>query len=277
MDSFIQELADQFGSFSDEEFADYGSEIAGLITDEFMRNMPEQVAGIATLELLVGAVKMGCHHGGDLNDKEEALFQKVLKPQIEALGDEKVYAELAKPLEDENIARFASLPGVGERIMKLILCFAFADGTAEADVIEKVRKYFGKTADQSQKGFEADLAAAERGDAAAQMRMGIRYAKGIGVGKNDGEAFRWMEKSAEAGQSEAQFNMAIFYVTGTGTEHDMEKAVEWADRCVEGTPDAAQAVEMIRRASILEKKAEEGDAMAKAEFAAFMDMAKSVF
>src|SRR5512137_496566 len=52
---------------------------------------------------------------------------------------------------------------------------------------------------------------AEQGDAAAQNYLGIMYATGRGVPRDDAEAVRWYRKAAEQGFTPAQRNLGIMY------------------------------------------------------------------
>ena len=50
--------------------------------------------------------------------------------------------------------------------------------------------------------FEFAKAKAEKGDASAQVTLGLMYEYGRGVAKNDVEAVKWYRKAAEQGVSE---------------------------------------------------------------------------
>lgn len=75
--------------------------------------------------------------------------------------------------------------------------------------------------------FHEFLAAAKKGHADSQYNMGIMYEQGIGVRKDDAEAFAWYSKSAEQGNSDAQFNLGVFYENGRGTKVNFAKANKW--------------------------------------------------
>ena len=51
-------------------------------------------------------------------------------------------------------------------------------------------------------------ALAKKGDAKAQNKLGVCYAKGEGVKKNLVKAIEWYTKAAEQGLMRAQFNLA---------------------------------------------------------------------
>ena len=67
--------------------------------------------------------------------------------------------------------------------------------------------------------------AADQGLAGAQLNLGNRYANGAGVLKDDAEAVRWYRLAAEQGQASAQFNLGNRYYTGRGVLKDDAEAV----------------------------------------------------
>ncbi len=71
------------------------------------------------------------------------------------------------------------------------------------------------------------LAAAEQGDAEAQLELGTRYARGKGVDKNDAEAEKWLRMAAEQGLARAQLDIGVLYATGRGVPQDAAEAVRW--------------------------------------------------
>ena len=70
------------------------------------------------------------------------------------------------------------------------------------------------------KSFEETRAEAEKGIAWAQSGLGIRYALGVGVAKDEVAAVRWYRKAAEQGLAHAQFNLGLHYVYGQGVAKD---------------------------------------------------------
>lgn len=75
--------------------------------------------------------------------------------------------------------------------------------------------------------FKNFLAASKEGHDYAQFNLAIMYEQGLGVIKNEKEAFYWYDKSALQGNSAAQFNLAVCYENGLGTKVDFMKANEW--------------------------------------------------
>jgi TPR repeat protein len=53
-------------------------------------------------------------------------------------------------------------------------------------------------------------------NAKAQSNLGIAYAFGKGVLKNDKQAVYWYQKAAEQGLAEAQYNLGAMYANGEG-------------------------------------------------------------
>jgi hypothetical protein len=68
---------------------------------------------------------------------------------------------------------------------------------------------------------------AEGGDAVAQWHVGLKYAKGEGVLKDDKEAVKWYRKAADQGLADAQYNLGVMYANGIGVRMDDKEAVKW--------------------------------------------------
>jgi len=74
---------------------------------------------------------------------------------------------------------------------------------------------------------------AESGDSQAQLNLGLAYANGDGVMKNNIEAVNWWTRSAERGNSMAQFNIGLSYAKGDGVSRDYLQAIRWYRRSIE--------------------------------------------
>ena len=72
--------------------------------------------------------------------------------------------------------------------------------------------------------------AAAQGDAKAQFNIGLMYAKGIGVPRDDREAVRWLRRAADQGLASAQHNLGNLYYFGEGVERDYGMAALWFRR-----------------------------------------------
>ena len=71
---------------------------------------------------------------------------------------------------------------------------------------------------------------AEQGDAGAQYGLGLSYAAGDGVLKNDAEAVRWFRLAAEQGVASAQYGLGLSYAAGDGVlKKDSVLAHMWSN------------------------------------------------
>ena len=91
---------------------------------------------------------------------------------------------------------------------------------------------FKAGADASQRGDYATALRewqplAKQGQALAQYNLGLLYANGQGVSKDDAQAQQWYEKAAAQGHADAQVNLGILYDYGRGVAQDFKKAVYW--------------------------------------------------
>lgn len=68
---------------------------------------------------------------------------------------------------------------------------------------------------------------AEKGDSAAQSRLGYRYNTGQGVPLNYEEAFKWYSKAAKQGDAGAQNNLGVMYRNGEAVQRDDVEAFKW--------------------------------------------------
>ncbi len=93
--------------------------------------------------------------------------------------------------------------------------------------------------------FDLALPRAENGDPAAQTLIAEMYERGLGVGKNTGEAAAWYEIAAEAGNREAQFAFGIKLMQGKDVAQDKERGIEMMRRAA----DAGHPVAMFNYAN----------------------------
>ena len=84
------------------------------------------------------------------------------------------------------------------------------------------------------------LVHAEQGDASAQFSLGVMYATGRGVLKDEAEAVRWYRLAAEQGNAAAQFNLGLMYANGEGVLKDEAEAVRWYRLAADQGDAAAQ-------------------------------------
>jgi TPR repeat protein len=72
-----------------------------------------------------------------------------------------------------------------------------------------------------------DEALAERGDPAAQTRIGDVYCEGNGVERDYAKAMEWFQKAAYQGDLAAQTKIGDLYLNGHGVKEDNAKGLEW--------------------------------------------------
>ena len=69
------------------------------------------------------------------------------------------------------------------------------------------------------------LPSARQGNAVAQTNLGLMYAKGEGVPRDDTEAVKWYRLAAEQGNAAGQYNLGHRYDEGGGVPQDHNEAV----------------------------------------------------
>ncbi len=84
--------------------------------------------------------------------------------------------------------------------------------------------------------------AAEQGDALAQYNLGNMYANGRGVPKDEQQAVAWYRKAAEQGLASAQYNLGLMYANGRGVPKDDQQAVAWYRKAAEQGHASAQVM-----------------------------------
>lgn len=103
---------------------------------------------------------------------------------------------------------------------------------------------------------------AEKGQAVAQYSLGLLYANGQGVPKDDAQARQWYEKAALQGHAGAQVNLGSLYDYGRGGPQDFRMAAKWYRRSADQGNDLAQ-----RRLGLLYER---GDGVPKDYVQAYM-------
>ncbi|MHA3976802.1 tetratricopeptide repeat protein [Halovulum sp. GXIMD14794] len=89
--------------------------------------------------------------------------------------------------------------------------------------------------------------AARSGNADAEELIGVMYALGLGVARDDERAFDWYLRSAMKGHPGAQSGVGWYYEIGRGMpEGDLVRAYLWyALSAIGGDPDAAISIEEV--------------------------------
>ena len=81
---------------------------------------------------------------------------------------------------------------------------------------------------------------ARQGDMAASRHLGLQYACGAGVARDDVEGARWLRRAADAGSADAQYDLGTLYLWGRGVPRDRRASAEWTERAAAAGVPAAQ-------------------------------------
>lgn len=117
---------------------------------------------------------------------------------------------------------------------------AVADIEAARDLME---------AGRFQEAMIAFLPAARSGNADAEELIGVMYALGLGVERDDVRAFEWYLRAAMKGHPGAQSGVGWYYEVGRGMPApDLVRAYMWyVLSAIGGDPDAAISQEEVRK------------------------------
>lgn len=143
--------------------------------------------------------------------------------------------------------------GEGKQPMKWFVAMAFAavavavaflPGPARAE-IEAARDMM--EAGQFEEARKALWPAARSGNADAEELIGVMYAMGLGVERDDQRAFEWYLRSAMKGHPGAQSGVGWYYEVGRGLPSpDLVRAYMWYTlSAIGGDPDAAISLEEV--------------------------------
>ena len=84
-----------------------------------------------------------------------------------------------------------------------------------------------------QDAYKDNIKAAKKGDVNAQTIIGACYYNGVGVPKDDSQAFIWWQKAADQGYPVAQNFIGACYANRIGVNTDFSKAVYWYKKSAE--------------------------------------------
>ncbi|MEP4198425.1 MAG: tetratricopeptide repeat protein [Aliishimia sp.] len=95
--------------------------------------------------------------------------------------------------------------------------------------------------------YDALWPAARSGNADAEELIGVMYAMGLGVTRDDERAFEWYLRSAMKGHPGAQSGVGWYYEVGRGLPAiDLVRAYMWYTlSAIGGDPDAAISLEEV--------------------------------
>lgn len=127
---------------------------------------------------------------------------------------------------------------------KLAIALAFLAAPALAD-LEQARDLM--EAGEYQAAYEALWPAARSGNAEAEELIGVLYALGLGVERDDERAFEWYLRASMKGHPGAQSGVGWYYEVGRGMPApDLVRAYMWYTlSAIGGDPDAAISLEEV--------------------------------
>ena len=99
--------------------------------------------------------------------------------------------------------------------------------TLSANPFDNMRINTPRVQQQVSQKFVYAQRAAKQGNARAQFDLGLMYAKGDGVQRNEREAFKWFHKSARNNYTEAKFYMGLSFAEGRGVKKQAQLARYW--------------------------------------------------
>ena len=111
--------------------------------------------------------------------------------------------------------------------------------------LEKARELM--EANQFEQAMEELIPAARSGNAEAEELIGVMYAMGLGVERDEIRAFDWYLRSAMKGHPGAQSGVGWYYEVGIGMPApDLVRAYAWyVLSAIGGDPDAAISQEEV--------------------------------
>ena len=128
------------------------------------------------------------------------------------------------------------------RKIAIVLCFLALPAWAE---IEEARDLMEAGAYEA--AYDALWPAARSGNADAEELIGVMYALGLGVERDDERAFEWYLRSSMKGHPGAQSGVGWYYEVGRGMPApDLVRAYMWYTlSAIGGDPDAAISLEEV--------------------------------
>jgi TonB family protein len=135
-------------------------------------------------------------------------------------------------VKDTRVHVSSGFPLLDEAAQSGIMRCTFKPATRNGEPLEAWMKMkyvwtLDKTAGATATTDAAMLAAANRGDAQAQLAMANRAMVGQGMPQSQQEAARWIRLAADQGNASAQNNLGSLLEKGTGVQQDLTEAALW--------------------------------------------------
>jgi TPR repeat protein len=108
--------------------------------------------------------------------------------------------------------------------------------------------------------------ASKQGNARAMNNLGMKYAWGLGVEKDEYKAFQLVMESAHRDNPVAMKNLGDFYLDGVGCQRNTTKAMEWFQKAKENGEDVESGI--INMLQLL-KQADSKDSLSEYQLAEY--------
>ena len=129
-------------------------------------------------------------------------------------------------------------------LVQTVALFTSCSGNGEKEFEEGMKSY---KAEQYETAFKLFEKGADCGHAGARTYLGMCYALGRGVERNDAKGVELIREAAEQGNPEAHISLGFCYLKGRGVAEDEAEAFRWMKKCTELSdlpPDIAAAAEI---------------------------------
>jgi hypothetical protein len=107
------------------------------------------------------------------------------------------------------------------------------------------------------------LCAAKKGDANAQLKLGICHYTGRDLPLDEGKAVQWFHLAAKQGNAKAQFYLGRLHFSGDGTRNDRESAYAWFTMAAAGGYRKAEEWRTVVCRKMTPEEVEEGCRLAR--------------
>jgi uncharacterized protein len=138
-----------------------------------------------------------------------------------------VAALVSRTVVSANVAKLSQFTGTrkakSRAIFVAVLLAAFFGGVFRASAADRTVAY----APIGYQSVAATLARAQRGEPAAETRLGWLFSTGRGVPQNYYEAAKWFYRAATRGNGTAQFALGMLYNKGQGVPRDYVLSYLW--------------------------------------------------
>jgi localization factor PodJL len=135
-------------------------------------------------------------------------------------------SEAPAPAFTAGTPALPGVPGVDPAIVSLEA--AAAKGNVESQFLLGLRYAEGRGVEKDDaKAASLVTKAAQQGLVVAEYRLGAIFERGIGVPKDLLQAKTWYERAAKGGNRKAMHNLAVLFADGTGVGQNFQEAARW--------------------------------------------------